>query len=304
MWETEYPRRITRKIAVGNRYIGGDAPVLVQSMINVPTKDVEASVSAIKQLADAGAEMVRFTVPTMTDAEAAYAIRERLVSDGYDIPLVADVHHSGQKIAIKVAGAVDKVRINPGLYVLQPSDEAWSDEEAERRITEALIPLLDTLKENHRCLRLGVNHGSLAPRMTLKYGDTPEGMVQSAMEYVRICHKLHFDDIVISFKASRVPTMLAANRLASQVMLDEGFDYPLHLGVTEAGDGSYGRTKSIAGIATLLNEGIGDTIRVSLSENPVAVPCARDNQQLTRRERQLCPWEKAATWSPCSWRGG
>ncbi|MHB1460396.1 MAG: (E)-4-hydroxy-3-methylbut-2-enyl-diphosphate synthase [Armatimonadota bacterium] len=268
MWQTEYPRRHTRKIALGRHFIGGDAPVLVQSMINVPTHDVPSAVEAIKRLADAGAEAVRFTVPTMADAEAVHRIREQLLADGCDTPLIADVHHTGQKIAIRVASAVDKVRINPGLYVMQPADELWSESEAEQQIGEALSPLLAELRAYGHCLRLGVNHGSLAPRMILRYGDTPEGMVQSALEYARICRKLDFEDIVISFKASRVPTMLAANRLAAIRMAEEGFDCPLHLGVTEAGDGSYGRTKSIAGIATLLLEGIGDTIRVSLSEDP------------------------------------
>lgn len=268
MWQTEYPRRNTRKIALGKHSIGGDAPVLVQSMINVPTSDVAGATKAIKRLSSAGAEAVRFTVPTMADAEAAHRIKDRLMADSSDTPIIADVHHSGQKIAIRVASAVDKVRINPGLYVLQAASEYWSDEETEQRISESLAPLLNELRAYGHCLRLGVNHGSLSPRMVLRYGDTPEGMVQSALEYARICRKLNFDDVVISFKASRVSTMLAANRLAAIRMSEESFDYPLHLGVTEAGDGSYGRTKSIAGIATLLLEGIGDTIRVSLSEDP------------------------------------
>ena len=190
------------------------------------------------------------------------------------VPLVADVHHNGIKIALEVAKHVDKVRINPGLFVFDKPDpdrqEFSADEFAAigKRIRDTFEPLVTLLRDQNKALRIGVNHGSLAERMLFTYGDTPEGMVESAMEFVRICHELDFHNIVISMKASRAPVMLAAYRLMADTMDKEGFNYPLHLGVTEAGDGDYGRIKSTAGIATLLADGLGDTLRVSLTEAP------------------------------------
>jgi (E)-4-hydroxy-3-methylbut-2-enyl-diphosphate synthase len=201
-------------------------------------------------------------------------IRSALRAQGYKIPLVADVHHNGTRIALEVAKHVDKVRINPGLFVFDkpdPNRQEFSQKEFDAigdRIKETFAPLVQVLKEQNKALRIGVNHGSLAERMLFTYGDTPQGMVESAMEFVRICDSLDFHNIVISMKASRAPVMLAAYRLMADTMDQEGFNYPLHLGVTEAGDGDYGRIKSTAGIATLLAEGLGDTIRVSLTEAP------------------------------------
>jgi (E)-4-hydroxy-3-methylbut-2-enyl-diphosphate synthase len=259
---------------VGDIPIGSDHPVRVQSMINEDTLDIEGSTAAIRRLHEIGCEIVRLTVPSLAHAKAVGEIKNLLESTYQPVPLVADVHHNGMKIALEVANHVDKVRINPGLFVFErpdPNRTEFSNEEllAIREVTfKRFEPLVNTLKEQNKALRIGVNHGSLAERMLFEYGDTPLGMVQSAMEFVRICDSLDFHNIVISMKASRAPVMLAAYRLMADTMDEEGFKYPLHLGVTEAGDGDYGRIKSTAGIATLLSEGIGDTIRVSLTESP------------------------------------
>ncbi len=269
-----FPRRRTRPVPVGDVTIGGNHPVVVQSMINEDTLDVEGSVRAIRRLHEMGCEIVRVTVPSLAHAHAVAEIRKQLQKQYKDVPLVADVHHNGMKIALEVAKHVHKVRINPGLYVFEKPKpnrteytQAEFDEIAEK-IRETLAPLVISLREQGKAMRIGVNHGSLSERMLFTYGDTPEGMVESALEFIRICESLDFRNLVISLKASRVPVMLAANRLMVKRMEELGMDYPLHLGVTEAGDGEYGRIKSTAGIATLLAEGIGDTIRVSLTEAP------------------------------------
>jgi (E)-4-hydroxy-3-methylbut-2-enyl-diphosphate synthase len=267
-------RRKTRPVAVGNVTIGGDHPVVVQSMINEDTLDVPAAVNAIRRLHQMGCEIVRVTVPSLAHAHAVAEIKAKLKAYYMDVPLVADVHHNGMKIALEVAKYVDKVRINPGLYVFEkPRSDRTEYTPAEfaeigEKIRETLKPLVLSLKEQGKAMRIGVNHGSLAERMLFTYGDTPEGMVESALEFIRICQDLDFHNIVISLKASRVPVMIAANLLMVKRMDELGMDYPLHLGVTEAGDGEYGRIKSTAGIATLLAQGIGDTIRVSLTEAP------------------------------------
>ncbi len=259
---------------VGDVPIGSEHPVVVQSMINEDTLDIEAAVAGIRRLADAGCEIVRVTTPSMAHAKAMKEIRAALRSQGCAVPLVADVHHNGIRIALEVANHVDKVRINPGLFVFDkpdPSRQEFTQAEFDAigaRIRDDFAPLVEVLKAQNKALRIGVNHGSLAERMLFTYGDTPKGMVESAMEFVRLCDALDFHNIVISMKASRAPVMLAAYRLMADTMDAEGFRYPLHLGVTEAGDGDYGRIKSTAGIATLLAEGLGDTIRVSLTEAP------------------------------------
>ena len=273
-YDTKIHRRVTRTVMVGNVPIGSEHPIAVQSMINEDTLDIDGSVAGIIRLADAGCEIVRVTTPSIGHAIAMGKIRSALRAQGYKIPLVADVHHNGTRIALEVAKHVDKVRINPGLFVFDkpdPDRQEFSKEEFDAigdRIKETFAPLVQVLKEQNKALRIGVNHGSLAERMLFTYGDTPLGMVESAMEFVRICDSLDFHNIVISMKASRAPVMLAAYRLMADTMDREGFNYPLHLGVTEAGDGDYGRIKSTAGIATLLAEGLGDTLRVSLTEAP------------------------------------
>lgn len=272
--DTAIHRRKTRPVAVGSVTIGGGHPVVVQSMINEDTLDIQGSVAAIRRLHEIGCEIVRVTVPSMAHAKALADIRKILADTYQPVPLVADVHHNGLKIALEVAKHVDKVRINPGLYVFekpQAGRTAYSQAEFEEigsKIRETLEPLVVSLRDQGKAMRIGVNHGSLAERMLFTYGDTPAGMVESALEFIGICQSLDFRNLVISLKASRVPVMVAAYRLMAKRMDELGMDYPLHLGVTEAGDGEYGRIKSTAGIATLLADGIGDTIRVSLTEAP------------------------------------
>jgi (E)-4-hydroxy-3-methylbut-2-enyl-diphosphate synthase len=272
--ETAIRRRKTRSVPVGSIMIGSEHPVAVQSMINEDTLDIEGSVAGIRRLHEIGCEIVRVTVPSLAHAKAMEQIRDRLHATYMPVPLVADVHHNGMKIALEVANYVDNVRINPGLYVFEKPLEGRTEYTAEEfkeigdRILETLEPLVVKLRDQNKSIRIGVNHGSLAERMLFTYGDTPEGMVESALEFIRMCESLNFYNIEISLKASNVPVMLAANRLMVQRMNALGMAYPLHLGVTEAGDGEYGRIKSTAGIGTLLAEGMGDTIRVSLTEAP------------------------------------
>lgn len=272
--DTVIRRRQTRPVRVGNITIGGGYPIVVQSMINEDTMDIEGSVASIRRLHEMGCEIVRVTVPSIGHAKAVGEIKQKLAATYQPVPLVADVHHNGMKIALEVAKHVDKVRINPGLYVFEKPKSDRSEytdtefQEIGEKIRQTLKPLVISLRDQGKAMRIGVNHGSLAERMLFTYGDTPEGMVESALEFIRICESLDFQNLVISLKASRVPVMLAAYRLMAKRMDDLGMDYPLHLGVTEAGDGEYGRIKSTAGIATLLADGIGDTIRVSLTEAP------------------------------------
>ncbi|MFM7438427.1 MAG: (E)-4-hydroxy-3-methylbut-2-enyl-diphosphate synthase [Snowella sp.] len=272
-FDTTIHRRKTRPVKVGNVTIGGGHPVVVQSMINEDTLDIDGSVAGIRRLHEIGCEIVRVTVPSMAHAKALAEIKEKLAKTYQVVPLVADVHHNGMKIALEVAKHVDKVRINPGLYVFEPKSdrEEFSPSEFAEigdKIRATLEPLVVSLRDQGKAMRIGVNHGSLSERMLFTYGDTPLGMVESALEFIKICESLDFYNIVISMKASRVPVMLAAYRLMVKRMDELGMEYPLHLGVTEAGDGEYGRIKSTAGIATLLADGIGDTIRVSLTEAP------------------------------------
>ncbi len=273
-YSTHIERRITRTVMVGDIAIGSDYPVRVQSMINEDTMDVENAYLAIKRLHEVGCEIVRLTVPSIAHAKAVGDIKEKLLANNINTPLVADVHHNGMKIAMEVAKHVDKVRINPGLFVFEKSDPTrteYTDEEFEtikQIILKRFTPLVEVLKAENKALRIGVNHGSLSERMLFTYGDTPLGMTESAMEFVKICDELDFHNIIISMKASRAPVMMAAYRMIADRLDSEGYNYPLHLGVTEAGDGDYGRIKSTAGIGTLLAEGLGDTIRVSLTEAP------------------------------------
>jgi len=267
-------RRKTRPVKVGNITIGGGFPVVVQSMINEDTLDISGSVAGIRRLHEIGCEIMRVTVTSLAHAHALAEIRQTLIKTYQNVPIVADVHHNGMKIALEVAKHVDKVRINPGLYVFEKPkanriEYTQSEfDEIGDKIRETLKPLVVSLRDQGKAMRIGVNHGSLAERMLFTYGDTPKGMVESAIEFIRICEDLDFQNLVISLKASRVPVMVAAYKLMAKRMDELGMDYPLHLGVTEAGDGEYGRIKSTAGIATLLAQGIGDTIRVSLTEAP------------------------------------
>ncbi len=273
--DVSYHRRPTRSVRVGNIYIGSQHPVVVQSMITEETHNVPSAVDQIIAMHKAGSEIVRVTTPNLTEARCLADIKALLKQKYQDVPLVADVHHQGSDIAVEVAKYVDKIRINPGLFVFRKRvartlDYSLSEvEEEQAAIEQELLPVINACKERDIAMRVGVNHGSLAERLTVMYGDTPEGMVQSAIEYIQICERHDFRNIVISLKASRVQVMLQANRLMAHRMAELGMDYPLHLGVTEAGDGQYARIKSTTGIGTMLAEGIGDTIRVSLSEDPV-----------------------------------
>eukprot|EP00178_Gracilaria_changii_P019072 TRINITY_DN55523_c0_g1_i1.p1 TRINITY_DN55523_c0_g1~~TRINITY_DN55523_c0_g1_i1.p1 ORF type:complete len:477 (-),score=88.64 TRINITY_DN55523_c0_g1_i1:2426-3856(-) len=268
-------RRVTRVVRVGDIFIGGTNPVVVQSMINEDTLDIDNAVKSIREMHEAGCEIVRVTCVSMAHAHAVGFIKQKLREQYKDVPLVADVHHNGLKIALEVAKHVDKVRINPGLYVFEKPDinrteyTAEEFESAKNKLRETLEPLIISLRDQDKALRIGVNHGSLSERMLFTYGDTPRGMVESALECIRVCEDLNFYNIVISMKASKVLVMLAAYRMLAKRLDAEGMNYPLHLGVTEAGDGEYGRIKSTLGIGTLLAEGLGDTIRVSLTEAPI-----------------------------------
>ncbi len=268
-----YKRRKTREVMVGNIGIGGDNPIRIQSMTNTSTNDIEGSALQAKRIHDAGGELVRLTTQGVREAEALGPIREELSLLGCEVPLSADVHFNA-KAAFKAAETADKVRINPGNFVdaartfrkLEFSDEEYAQE--IERIRESLVPFLTLCRREHTAVRLGVNHGSLSDRIMSRYGDTPAGMVESVMEYLRICREVDFHDIVISIKASNTMVMTETVRLLVRKMDQESMDYPLHLGVTEAGNAEDGRIKSAVGIGALLAEGLGDTIRVSLSEPP------------------------------------
>ena len=270
---TCYRRRPTVAVKVGSAVIGGDAPVLIQSMTNTATLDTDASVAQIESLARAGAGLVRLTAQGVSHARNLHDIVERVHKDGYDVAISADIHFN-PAAAFEAALHVDKVRINPGNFVdpartfkkLSYTDEEYAAETA--RIETALIPLLERCSKHDTALRLGVNHGSLSDRIMSRFGDTPEGMVESAMEFLRVCRKHDFNRVVISIKSSNVTVMVATVRLLVEAMEAEGMSYPLHLGVTEAGDGDDARIKSAVGIGSLLADGIGDTIRVSLAEAP------------------------------------
>lgn len=274
-------RRISSVAHVGNIAIGGDNPIRIQSMATTDTNDTEASVAQAKRIIDAGGELVRFTTQGTREAENMKNISARLKADGYHQPLVADVHFTAHTADV-AAQYCEKVRINPGNYVdpgrtfkhLEYTDEEYQEE--LKKIEAKLVPFINICKEHHTAVRIGVNHGSLSDRIMSRYGDTPEGIVESCMEFLRIFRRENFNDIVISIKASNTVVMVTTVRLLVKTMDQEDMHYPLHLGVTEAGEGEDGRIKSAVGIGALLTEGIGDTIRVSLSEEPECeIPVAR-----------------------------
>lgn len=273
MGRYNYSRRPTSETKVGNVGIGGNNPVRIQSMNNTSTMDTAASVNQAAKIANAGGELVRLTTQGVREAENMAKIREGLDSLGIPIPLVADVHFN-PAAAFKAVETCQKVRINPGNFVdpartfkkLEFTDEEYRGE--LQKIRETFVPFLDKCKQYGTAIRLGVNHGSLSDRIMSRFGDTPEGMVESALEYLRICREEGFDNVVISIKSSNVGVMVKTVELLAKKMEEEGMHFPLHLGVTEAGDAEDGRVKSAVGIGTLLGEGLGDTIRVSLTENP------------------------------------
>mgnify|MGYP001192937845 CR=1 FL=1 len=277
-----YRRRATTTVHVGATEIGGENPIRVQSMTTTNTNDTAACVEQAKRIIEAGGELVRLTTQGRREAENLRNINSALRAEGYTTPLVADVHFNAG-VADVAALYAEKVRINPGNYVdtarkfqkIEYADEAEYQQEL-RKIDERLMPFIKICKENHTAVRIGVNHGSLSDRIMSRYGDTPEGIVESCMEFLRIFKREQFNDVVISIKASNTVVMVRSVRLLVSEMEKEGMSYPLHLGVTEAGEGEDGRIKSAVGIGALLADGIGDTIRVSLSEEPEAeIPVAK-----------------------------
>lgn len=286
-----YKRRSATVAHVGRLNIGGDNPVRVQSMTTTSTLDTEGSVAQCKRIIDAGGELVRLTTQGRREAENLANISRQLRAEGYTQPLCADIHFNAN-VADVAACHTEKVRINPGNYVdpartfkhLEYTDEQYAQE--LEKIEERLTTFIDLCKEHHTAVRIGVNHGSLSDRIMSRYGDTPEGIVESCMEFLRIFRKHNFDDVVISIKASNTVVMVRSVRLLVAEMDREDMHYPLHLGVTEAGEGEDGRIKSAVGIGALLADGIGDTIRVSLSEEPEAeIPVAKHLVRYIRRKQ-------------------
>jgi len=325
MWKSgifvpmDFQRRPTRIVNIGGVPLGGHYPIRVQTMTNLPTADIDGQVQQIIRAAAAGAEYVRITVPTLNDVVHLYHIKKKLTGrwqahgptglrknqsqvtshESLVTPLIADVHFS-PKIAIEAAKVAAKVRINPGNLISQggrrkEKGERWEDGLYLELMHETLRPLLDVCRENGTALRIGTNHGSLSERILDRFGDTPEGMVQATLEAVRICQAENFHDLVLSLKSSNVKVMVEATRLLVKRMDEEGMDYPIHLGVTEAGEGEDGRLKSAVGIGSLLVDGIGDTIRVSLTEDPEhEIPVAygilqASRARITRTEYISCP---------------
>ena len=278
---TKYRRFRTREVMVGNVGVGGDNPIRIQSMTTTDTMDTQATVEQSIRMIEAGCEIVRITAPSKKDAENLQNIKDELRARGYDTPLVADIHFTPNAAEI-AARIVEKVRVNPGNYAdkkkfeeIEYTDATYQQE--LQRIKERFLPLVRICKEEGTAMRIGTNHGSLSDRILSRYGDTPLGMVESALEFLRICREEDYHNIILSMKASNTQIMVQAYRLLIVKMKEEDMNYPLHLGVTEAGEGEDGRIKSAVGIGTLLEDGIGDTVRVSLTEEPeFEIPVARD----------------------------
>lgn len=277
---TAYKRNPTRQITVGVKKVGGSSPILLQSMTTTDTMDIDATVEQSIRMINAGCELVRITAPSKKEAENLKNIKDKLRALNFDVPLVADIHFTPNAAEI-AARIVEKVRVNPGNYAdkkkfeeIEYTEDSYQAEIG--RITEKFTPLVKICKEENIAMRIGTNHGSLSDRILSRYGDTPLGMVESAMEFLRVCRANDFHNIVLSMKASNTLVMVQAYRLLVASMKEQGMDYPLHLGVTEAGDGEDGRIKSAVGIGALLEDGLGDTIRVSLTEEPeLEIPVAR-----------------------------
>ena len=289
---------MSRQIKIGNLTLGGGAPIRVQSMTNTDTMDTQTTVEQALRMVEAGCELVRITAPDVRAAENLGRIKEELLKRGCDVPLVADIHFN-PKAAEVAATLVEKVRVNPGNYTdrntgkLEFTEQEYNDE--LKRIGERMSTLIDICKRHHTAMRIGTNHGSLSERIMSRYGNSPEGMAQSAIEFAQVCREQDYHDLVFSMKASNVRVMVESTRLFVQKMKALGMDYPIHLGVTEAGDGMQGRLKSAAGIGALLLDGIGDTVRVSLTEDPEKeMPIAYDILQavgarITQCEYIACP---------------
>ena len=271
---------LTREIKIGNIPLGGNNPVRLQSMCSPNTMDTAATVSQSIRMIEAGCEYVRITAPGVKEAENLYKIKNELHKVGFNNPLIADIHFN-PKAAEVAAGIVEKVRINPGNYVDKRHAKVFNYNQQEyeqelERIAERLFPLIEICKKNSTAMRIGINHGSLSDRIMNRYGNTATGMLESAVEFIKICENFNYKNIVLSMKSSNIRVMLQATRLLVKKMLELGMNYPLHLGVTEAGSGEDGRIKSAIGIGSLLQHGIGDTIRVSLTEDPeFEIPVAK-----------------------------
>lgn len=289
---------MSKQITIGNLTLGGGAPIRVQSMTNTDTMNTQATVEQTLRLVEAGCELVRITAPDVRAAENLYEIKNELAKRGCLVPLVADIHFN-PKAAETAAAIVEKVRVNPGNYTDRNTgktdftDKEYNDE--LERIGDKMSRLIDICKAHGTAMRIGTNHGSLSERIISRYGNTPEGMAQSAIEFAEVCKRQGFEKLVFSMKASNVKVMVQSTRLFVHKMKSLGMDFPIHLGVTEAGDAMQGRLKSAAGIGALLIDGIGDTIRVSLTEDPVAeIPVAYDILQavgvrITQPEYIACP---------------
>lgn len=269
---TTYSRFLTREVKIGDIALGGHNPIRIQSMTTTDTMDTIGTVEQTIRMVESGCEYVRITAPSIKEAENLANIKKELRFRGYDVPLIADIHFT-PNAAEMAARIVEKVRVNPGNYAdkkkfenLEYTQDAYTAE--LERINKKFIPLIKICKEYGTAMRIGTNHGSLSDRIMSHYGDTPRGMVESAMEFIRMCEAENYYNLVISMKASNTQVMVQAYRLLVETMVKEGMNYPLHLGVTEAGDGEDGRIKSAVGIGTLLEDGLGDTIRVSLTEDP------------------------------------
>ncbi len=307
---TQYSRFITREVNIGGVKMGGTQPIRIQSMITAFTMDTEASVAQSIRMIDAGCEYVRITAPSIKEAQNLAEIKKGLAEKGYHTPIVADIHFTpnAAELAAKI---IEKVRVNPGNYAdkkkfeeIDYTPEAYAKELA--RIKKKFAPLVEICKAHGTAMRIGTNHGSLSDRIMSWYGDTPKGMVESAMEFIRVCRELDYHELVISMKSSNTQVMVQAYRLLVQTMVAEGMNYPLHLGVTEAGDGEDGRIKSAVGIGTLLEDGLGDTIRVSLTEEPeFEIPVAQALAQRYEQRKSVKPdaietpdFEIPASYSP------
>ncbi|RZL06528.1 MAG: 4-hydroxy-3-methylbut-2-en-1-yl diphosphate synthase, partial [Pedobacter sp.] len=269
---TTYSRFLTREVNIGDIALGGHNPIRIQSMTTTDTMDTIGTVEQTIRMVESGSEYVRITAPSIKEAENLANIKKELRFRGYNVPLIADIHFT-PNAAEMAARIVEKVRVNPGNYAdkkkfenLEYTQDAYTAE--LERINKKFIPLIKICKEYGTAMRIGTNHGSLSDRIMSHYGDTPRGMVESAMEFIRMCEAENYYNLVISMKASNTQVMVQAYRLLVETMVKEGMNYPLHLGVTEAGDGEDGRIKSAVGIGTLLEDGLGDTIRVSLTEDP------------------------------------
>ncbi len=285
---------MSKQITIGNLTLGGGAPIRVQSMTNTDTMDTRATVEQTLRLVEAGCELVRITAPDVRAAQNLYDIKNQLAQHGCHVPLVADIHFNPQAAEV-AATIVEKVRINPGNYTDRNTgrthftDQEYADE--LNHIGDKMARLIDICKAHHTAMRIGTNHGSLSERILSRYGNTPEGMAQSAIEFAQVCRQQDYHQLVFSMKASNVKVMVQSTRLFVQKMHALDMDYPIHLGVTEAGDAMQGRLKSAAGIGALLIDGIGDTIRVSLTEDPVAeIPVAYDILQAVGARISQCEY--------------